>query len=257
MTDGIEGKVVLIIGGAGGIGSETAKTLAAAGARIAVADIDRERLDTVTKALSANKGDAKGYYVDVTDKEQARSVVNEVVSDFGTLDVLINSAGVMLIRPMAEVNVVEWETTIDLNIKGTLWAIAAALPIFLKQQRGHIINLGSVHGLKVFSPGGAVHSGSKFAIRAISEGLRSEMAGPPIRVTTVTPGAVNSGIQNKTTSTESARILEIYKNAIAPSAVARAIAFAIAQPGEVDVNEIVIRTKPLRRGIELRDQARL
>jgi NADP-dependent 3-hydroxy acid dehydrogenase YdfG len=186
MTDGIEGKVVLIMGGAGGIGSETAKTLAAAGARIAVADIDRERLDKVTEALSAISDVPKGYHVDVTDKEQTKLVVDQVVRDFGALDVLINSAGVMLIRPMAEVNVVEWETTIDLNIKGTLWAIAAALPIFLRQQRGHIINLGSVHGLKV-SPGGAVHSGSKFAIRAISEGLRSEMVGEPIRVTTITP----------------------------------------------------------------------
>jgi NADP-dependent 3-hydroxy acid dehydrogenase YdfG len=241
MADGIEGKVVLIMGGAGGIGSETAKTLVKAGARIAVADIDKEKLDTVIKSLSAANGDVKGYYVDVTDKEQVKSVVHEVASDFGTLDVLINSAGVMLIRPMVEVNVAEWEMTIDLNIKGTLWAIAAVLPIFLGQRRGHIINLGSVHGLKVFSPGGAVHSGSKFAIRAISEGLRSEMAGHPIRVTTVTPGAVNSGIQNKTTGADRARILEIYKNAISPTAVARAIAFAIEQPAEVDVNEIVIR----------------
>jgi NADP-dependent 3-hydroxy acid dehydrogenase YdfG len=241
MADGIEGKVVLIMGGAGGIGSETAKALTAAGAQVAVADIDREKLDTVTQALSETNGNAKGYQVDVTDKEQVKSVVRQTVSDFGTLDVLINSAGVMLIRPMAEVNVVEWEMTIDLNIKGTLWGIAAVLPIFLRQRRGHIINLGSVHGLKVFSPGGAIHSGSKFAIRAISEGLRAEMAGHPIRVTTVTPGAVNSGIQNKTTGTDSARILEIYKNAISPAAVARAIAFAIEQPDEIDVNEIVIR----------------
>ena len=115
------------------------------------------------------------------------------------------------------------------------------LPLFLAQQRGHIINLGSVHGLKVFSPGGAVHSASKFAIRALTEGLRAELASTPIRVTSVTPGAVDTGIQHKTTGTDSARMLEIYKNAIPPIAVARAIAYAIEQPSDVDVNEIVIR----------------
>jgi NADP-dependent 3-hydroxy acid dehydrogenase YdfG len=147
----------------------------------------------------------------------------------------------MLIRPMAEVNTKEWETTIDLNLKGTLWGIAAALPVFLRQSFGHLINLGSVHGLKVFSPGGAVHSASKFAIRALSEGLRAEMTSSSIRVTSITPGAVDSGIQNKTTGTDSARILEIYKKAISPTAVARAIVFAIEQPHEVDINEIVVR----------------
>jgi NADP-dependent 3-hydroxy acid dehydrogenase YdfG len=115
------------------------------------------------------------------------------------------------------------------------------LPVFLAQQRGHIINLGSVHGLKVFSPGGAVHSASKFAIRALSEGLRAELASTPIRVTLVAPGAVDTGIQNRTTGTDSARMLEIYKNALPASAVARAIAFAIEQPANVDVNEIVVR----------------
>jgi NADP-dependent 3-hydroxy acid dehydrogenase YdfG len=177
----------------------------------------------------------------VTRKELAREVVDRVVADFGRIDVLINAAGVMLIRPLTEIDTAEWETTIDLNVKGTLWGIAAALPLFLKQGSGHIINLGSVHGLKVFSPGGAVHSASKYAIRALSEGLRAELAETPIRVTTVTPGAVDTGIQNKTTGTDSARMLEIYKKAIPASAVARAIAFAIEQPDNVDINELVVR----------------
>jgi NADP-dependent 3-hydroxy acid dehydrogenase YdfG len=242
MSEGIAGKVVLIAGGAGGIGSAAAVDLAAKGARIALADIDAERLKTVHARVAESKAEVRHYAVDVTDKHQVQKVVDAVVAEFGSLDVLINSAGVMLIRPMVEVNAAEWETTIDLNIKGTLWGIAAALPVFMKQRRGHVINLGSVHGLKVFSPGGTVHSGSKFAIRAISEGLRSELSGQyPIRVTTVTPGAVDSGIQNKTTGTDSARILEIYKNALPPAAVARAIAFAIEQPENIDLNEIVVR----------------
>jgi len=243
MSEGISGKVVLIMGGAGGIGSAAARHLASEGARIALADIDSAKLTEVLYSISLSGAEVRSYKVDVTDKHQVKNVVDAVVVAFGRLDVIINSAGVMFVRPMVEVNTDEWETTIDLNLKGTLWGIAAALPVFIKQPNGgHVINLGSVHGLKVFSPGGAVHSGSKFAIRAISEGLRSELSGKyPIRVTNVTPGAVDSGIQNKTTGTDSARILKIYKNAIPPSAVARAIAFAIEQPDNVDLNEIVVR----------------
>jgi NADP-dependent 3-hydroxy acid dehydrogenase YdfG len=241
MSKGIESKVVLITGGAGGIGSEAARALASRGAKLALADIDEAKLDDVLKGIVSDGGAARSYKVDVTDKRQVQSVVDTVVHDFGTLDVLINSAGTMFIRPMAEVNTTEWEMTVDLNIKGTLWGIAAALPIFLARKTGHIINLGSVHGLKVFSPGGAVHSASKFAIHAISEGLRAEMVENAIRVTTVTPGAVNSGIQNKTTGMDRARIYEIYQNAIPPSAIARAILFAIEQPANVDINEIVVR----------------
>jgi len=241
MREGIKGRVVLIVGGAGGIGSAAARALAADGAIVAVADIDEKRSALLVQQIRAEDGDARHYNVDVTRKSDIERVVNTVVADLGKLDVLINSAGVMLIRPMAEVNTEEWETTIDLNLKGTLWGIAAALPVFLRQGFGHVINLGSVHGLKVFSPGGAVHSASKFAIRALSEGLRAEMAQYSIRVTSITPGAVDSGIQNKTTGTDSARILEIYRKAISPTAVARAIVFAIEQPAEVDVNEIVVR----------------
>jgi NADP-dependent 3-hydroxy acid dehydrogenase YdfG len=237
----IDGKVVLIAGGAGGIGSATAQLLASKGARTAVADINEQKLEEVVRAIRSSGGDAKGYKVDVTQKHQMKSVVDSVVGAFGRLDVMINSAGIMLIRPMIEINTAEWETTIDLNIKGTLWGIAAALPVFHRQQAGHFINLGSVHGLKVLSPGGAVHSGSKFAVRAISEGLRAELAGLSIRVTTITPGAVDSGIQNKTTGTESARIREIYENAISPVAVARTIAFVVEQPVNVDIDEIVVR----------------
>jgi len=241
MREGNEGKVVLIAGGAGGIGSEAARDLAAHGARIALADIDATRMDAIVAEIATAGGDVRGYSVDVTDKEEMKALAEAVAKDFGRIDVLINAAGVMLIRPLTEIDTTEWETTIDLNVKGTLWGIAAVLPFFLAQESGHIITLGSVHGLKVFSPGGAVHSGSKFAIRAITEGLRAELASTPIRVTSITPGAVDTGIQNKTTGTDSARMLEIYKRAIPASAVARAIAFVIDQPDNVAINEIVVR----------------
>jgi NADP-dependent 3-hydroxy acid dehydrogenase YdfG len=242
MDSGIEGKIVLITGGAGGIGSAAAHHLAAKGATVVLADIDRKKLNDVVSSITGAGYTARGYTIDVVDRAQVQGAVDAIVAEFGRLDVLINSAGVMYIRPITEVNAAEWEATIDLNVKGTLWGIAAALPVFMAQNAGHVINLGSVHGLKVFSPGGAVHSGSKFAIRAISEGLRAELAGQyDVRVTTVTPGAVDSGIQNKTTGTDSARLLEIYRTAIPPGAVAEAIAFAIAQPGSISLNEIVVR----------------
>jgi NADP-dependent 3-hydroxy acid dehydrogenase YdfG len=241
MSAGIEGKVVLILGGAGGIGSAAAGDLAAQGARIAVADIDKPKADIVANELTTVGAEARAYEVDIIDKDQVHALVQAVLADFGRIDVLINAAGVMFIRPLTEINTSEWETTIDLNVKGSLWGVAAVLPVFLKQQSGHIVNLGSVHGLKVFTPGGAVHSASKFAIRAFTEGLRAELSSSGIRVTSVTPGATDTGIQNKTTGTDSARMLAIYKNAIPATAVSGAILYAIAQPDNVDVNEVVIR----------------
>jgi len=240
MSD-VKDKVVLILGGAGGIGSATAKDLAAKGAKIAVADINEAKAEDVVRAIRNAGGESRVYPVDVTRKEQVGATVAKVARDFGSLDTLINCAGIMFVRPLIEINTVEWETTVDLNIKGALWAIAGVLPLFMRQQRGHIINLSSVHGLKVFSPGGAVHSASKFALRALSEGLRAELATTPIRSTLITPGAVDTGIQHKTTGSDSARMLEIYKSAIPPEAVARAIAFAMEQPANVDINEIVVR----------------
>jgi NADP-dependent 3-hydroxy acid dehydrogenase YdfG len=239
-SEGVDGKVVLILGGGGGIGSETARMLAARGARTAVADIDSRRARAVAAAIDPLGDRARGYRVDVRDKSQARSVVAAVLEDFGRLDVLVNSAGTMLIRPLCEIDTEEWETTIDLNVKGTLWGIAAALPVFLRQSSGHFVTLGSVHGLSIFA-GGTVHSASKFAVRTIAEGLRQELADVPIRVTTVSPGAVNTGMEHRTTGTASARVREIYRKAIAPSAVARAIVYAVEQPDDVAVNEIVIR----------------
>jgi NADP-dependent 3-hydroxy acid dehydrogenase YdfG len=241
VSAGIAGKVVLILGGAGGIGSAAARDLAAQKARIATADIDGPKARSVAQDVIANGGVARGYAVDVVDLAQVQALVGAILADFGRIDVLINSAGVMYVRPLAELNTNEWDTTIDLNLKGSLWGVAAVLPAFFAQGRGHIVNLGSVHGLKVFSPGGAVHSASKFAIRAFTEGLRAELAGTGIRVTTITPGATDTGMQYKTTGTDGARMRAIYENAIPAKAVSEAIVYAISQPDEIAVNEVVIR----------------
>jgi NADP-dependent 3-hydroxy acid dehydrogenase YdfG len=240
MNDNIENKVVLITGGSTGIGAEVARLLASRGAKVAIAARRRDKLDEVVAGIEAAGGSAKAYSLDVTDKKQVEAVVAAAVADFGKLDVLINNAGLMPIRPMSEVNTDEWDAMIDVNLKGTLYGIAAVLPRFLAQQSGHIINLSSVAGIKVFAPGGTVYSGTKFAVSAITEGLRQEV-GDRIRVTSIAPGAVDSDLKHSTSGTAAESILDFYKQAIPAASVARAVAFAIEQPADVDINEIVLR----------------
>lgn len=240
MSKGIEGKVVLITGASTGIGAEVARLLATRGAKVALAARRKDKLDEVVAEIESGGGIARGYTLDVTDKKQVEAVVAAVVADFGKLDVLINNAGLMPIRPMSEVNTDEWDAMIDVNLKGTLYGIAAALPRFIAQDSGHIINLSSVAGIKVFAPGGTVYSGTKFAVSAISEGLRQEV-GDKIRVTSIEPGAVDSDLKHSTSGTAKDNVLDFYKQAIPAASVARAIAFAIEQPDDVDINEIVIR----------------
>ncbi|MCB8874268.1 SDR family oxidoreductase [Acidisoma silvae] len=240
MSQGIKGKVVLITGGSTGIGAEVARLLASRGAQVAVAARRKDKLDGVVSEITTAGGMARAYALDVTDKKQVESVVAAVVADFGKIDVLINNAGLMPIRPMSEVNTDEWDAMIDVNLKGTLYGIAAVLPRFIAQDSGHIINLSSVAGIKVFAPGGTVYSGTKFAVSAISEGLRQEV-GETIRVTSIEPGAVDSDLKHSTSGTAQDTVLEFYKQAIPAASVARAIAFAIEQPDDVDINEIVIR----------------
>ena len=240
MKHGIKNKVVLITGGSTGIGAEVARLLASHGAHVAIAARRKDKLDEVVATIEAAGGTAKAYSLDVTDKTQVEAVVAATVADFGKLDVLINNAGLMPIRPMAEVNTDEWDAMIDVNLKGTLYGIAAALPRFLAQESGHIINLSSVAGVKVFAPGGTVYSGTKFAVSAISEGLRQEV-GDKIRVTSIAPGAVESDLKHSTSGSARDTVLEFYEKAIPAASVARAIAFAIEQPADVDINEIVLR----------------
>ncbi|MGJ9420794.1 SDR family oxidoreductase [Massilia sp. CMS3.1] len=240
MNQGIQGKVILITGGGTGIGAEAARQLAERGAKVAIAARRKDKLDGVVSQVTAAGGSARAYQLDVTNKRQVEAVVAAVVADFGRIDVVVNNAGLMPIRPMAEVNTDEWDAMIDVNIKGTLYGIAASLPRFLAQGSGHVINLSSVAGLKVFAPGGTVYSGTKFAVRAISEGLRHEV-GAAIRVTSIEPGAVESDLKHSTSGGATEAVLDFYRQAIPAASVARAIAFAIEQPHDVDINEIVLR----------------
>jgi hypothetical protein len=242
LADNISGKVVLITGASSGLGETTARYLASKGANVVLGARREERLKEIANDINT-QGKGKAIYakMDVTIKKDVQGLVDKAVQEFGKLDVMINNAGLMSIAPLSELKVDEWDTMIDVNIKGVLYGIAAALPIFQKQESGHFINLSSVAGVKVFSPGGTVYSGTKFAVRAISEGLRHEVGGN-IRTTTIEPGAIDSELKQGSSHKESSDFVnEFYKNAIPSDSIARTIAFAIEQPSDVDINEIVLR----------------
>ncbi|WP_250484004.1 SDR family oxidoreductase [Caballeronia sp. GaOx3] len=237
----MENKVVVITGASSGIGEATAKLLASKGATVALAARRLDKLQRVAAEILAKGGRVSVHQVDVTDQEQVNRLISDVVSQHGRLDVMVNNAGLMAIAPLSLRKTDEWDRMIDINIKGLLYGVAAALPVFEKQQSGHFVNIASVVGLKVFSPGGTVYSGTKFAVRAISEGLRHEVGGI-IRTTVISPGAIDTELKFGSGHDDSRNfVVDFYKMAIPADAIAHAIAYAIEQPSSVDVNEIVIR----------------
>lgn len=237
----ISGKVIVITGASSGLGAATARHLAALGATLVLAARRMERLEALANECVAAGGKALAVRVDVTQRDDVKAMINVAIAEFGRVDVLINNAGVMSIAPMTMTKVDEWERMIDINVKGLLYGVAAVLPVFEKQNSGHLINISSVAGIKVFSPGGTVYSGTKFAVRAISEGLRHEV-GAHIRTTTISPGVVDSELKFGSSDDKSSQFLQkFYKQAIPAVSVARAIAYAIEQPVDVDINEIVLR----------------
>lgn len=241
MSNNISGKVVIITGASSGLGEATARHLSKLGAKVVLAARRKERLEQLVSELVAAGGEAVAYQTDVARADEVKALIQGALDSFGRVDVLVNNAGYMAIAPLSDVRVDEWERMIDINIKGVLYGIAAALPVFQQQNSGHFINIASVAGIKVFSPGGTVYSGTKFAVRAISEGLRHEVGGS-IRTTTIEPGAVDSELKFGSAHQQSRDfVVDFYKQAIPAESVARAIAFAIEQPADVDINEIVLR----------------
>ena len=239
MSD-VKGKVVAITGASSGIGEATARLLAAAGAKVVLGARRTDRLDFIARDIRKTGGEAEVQAIDVTKREDLALFVKKAQDRFGRLDVLISNAGLMPLSPFDDLKVDEWDRMIDVNIKGVLYGIAAALPVFRKQGSGHFINVSSVAGHRI-GPNGAVYSGTKFAVRAISEGLRQE-AGDKIRVTIISPGAVQSELAETISNPDvKKRILDYRKMAIPAEAIASAMAYAIGQPADVDVNEILIR----------------
>lgn len=237
----IENKVIVITGASSGLGEATARLLAKKGAKVVLGARRTEKLEAIVQDIRAEGGQAEFIGMDITKPQEVQALIEKALSAFGQIDVLVNNAGLMSIAPLSELKVDEWDRMIDINIKGVLYGIAATLPVFQKQNFGHFINLASVAGLKVFSPGGTVYSGTKFAVRAISEGLRHEVGGT-IRTTTIEPGAIESELKFGSSHKESSEfVTDFYKQAIPADSVARAIAYAIEQPADVDINEIVLR----------------
>ena len=243
MSRNIEGKVVVITGASSELGESTARHVAKLGATVVLGARRKDRLDAIVKNIQADGGKALAVSTDVTNRTQVEALVQKAIGTYGKVDVLVNNAGIMPIAPLSLLKVDEWDRMIDLNIKGVLYGIAAALPQMKKQKSGHIINTASVFGIKVFAPGGTVYCATKSAVRALTEGLRVEVHGDGIRTTIISPGAVDSELKGSTSDEASSKVVsDLYKAwGIPADTIARAIAYAIEQPADVDINEIVVR----------------
>jgi len=242
MNNNITGKVVVITGASSGLGEATARLLAAEGATVVLGARRADRIRKLAQEITSSGGKALAVTTDVTSRDQVKKLVDTAVQTFGRIDVMINNAGLMPHSPLERLKVDEWEQMIDVNIKGVLYGIAAALPHMKQQKAGHFINVSSVAGHKV-TPAGAVYAATKHAVRALSEGLRQEVKAYNIRTTIISPGAVATELPNSITEPDvSERIHKFYQDiAIPADAFARTVAFAISQPADVDINEILFR----------------
>jgi NADP-dependent 3-hydroxy acid dehydrogenase YdfG len=242
MSTNIEGKVVVITGASSGLGEAVARLLAAEGASVVLGARRRDRIEALAKELTGRGGKAIAVTTDVTDRGQVKNLVDAAVKAYGRIDVMINNAGLMPQSLLERLKIDEWDRMIDVNIKGVLYGIAAALPYMKEQKSGHIINVSSVAGHKV-GPGTAVYAATKYAVRALSEGLRQEVKPYNIRTTVISPGAVATELPDSVTDpAAAARIQKFYADvAIPPDSFARAVAYAMSQPDDVDINEILFR----------------
>ena len=241
MENNIKGKVVAITGASSGIGEATAVVLAAQGAKVVLGARRKDRLDTLVSKIKAAGGDAVCLATDIKRHGDLVQLVDFACETYGRLDVIVNNAGIARLSRIDELIVADWEEMIDVNIKGTLYGIAAALPVFKKQGAGHIINIISTSGIKIV-PLQGVYAGTKNAVRTITEALRQESGGK-YRVTGISPGFVNTELADHIPD-EAARAAireKVEQIAISPDAIANAVAYAIGQPDDVDVGDIVIR----------------
>jgi len=241
VLSGIEGKVIVITGASSGIGEVTALLLAERGAKVVLGARRSDRLEALAARITKMGCEVSYAQTDVRRRGDLSDLVKLACERYGRLDVLVNNAGVMPISPLDDLHVEEWEEMIDVNIKGVLYGIAAALPVFRKQDFGHFVNIASTAAYLIL-PSMSVYAGTKVAVRAISEGLRQE-AGDKLRVTIISPGITRTNFaETMTNPVVKAQLEEIRdKTAMQPEAIARAIAFAIEQPADVDVSEIVVR----------------
>jgi len=242
MSQNIEGKVVVITGASSGLGEASARLLSAGGATVVLAARRADRIRSLAEELSGRGGKALAVATDVTRFDEVKKLADAAVQAYGRIDVMINNAGLMPQSLLERLKIDEWDRMIDVNIKGVLYGIAAALPYMQQQKAGHFINVSSVAGHRV-GPGTAVYSATKYAVRALSEGLRQEVKPYNIRTTVISPGAVATELPDSVTDPNAAeRIRKFYAEVAIPAdSFARAVAFAISQPEDVDINEILFR----------------
>ncbi|WP_413368303.1 SDR family oxidoreductase [Lysinibacillus sp. 3P01SB] len=237
----LNGKVVVITGASSGIGETTARLLASLGAHVVIGARRLERLETLASDIQADGGSVVVQRLDVTELEQMQAIIEAAQSRFGRVDAVINNAGVMPLSSLEALKIEEWNRMIDVNIRGVLHGIAAGLPVMKKQGFGHFINIASIGAYEV-SPTAAVYCATKYAVRAITDGLRQETAGQGIRVTLVSPGVTESELAESITDNEAKEIMKEYRRTTLPAtAIARAIVYALEQPEYVDVSELVIK----------------
>jgi NADP-dependent 3-hydroxy acid dehydrogenase YdfG len=240
MTERIQDKVVVITGASSGLGEAAARRLAHDGAKLVLGARRLDKLQALARELSL--GDKGPVQTDVTDPVQVKRLVEHAVRVHGRVDVIINNAGLMPHSPLERGKIDDWNRTIDVNLKGVLYGIAAVLPHMTAQGSGHIINVSSVAG-HVVRPGSAVYAATKIAVRVISEGLRQEVKPYNIRTTVISPGAVATELPDSITEPDVAKAIhEFYRQyAISAESFANMVAFAISQPEDVDINEILFR----------------
>jgi NADP-dependent 3-hydroxy acid dehydrogenase YdfG len=242
MSNSMENKVIVITGASSGMGEATARDLAAKGAKVVLGARRADRLDAIVKDIAQAGGEAVAVTTDVTKLEEVKKLVDTAKETYGRVDVIFNNAGLMPLSPLESQRIDEWDQMIDVNMKGTLYGIAAALPYMKEQKSGHVINVSSVYGHKVVATG-AVYCATKHAVRAISEGLRQEVTDDNIRVTTISPGAVKTELTSHITEPGLGDAVSkvVSDLGVPASTMANMVAFAISQPDNVDVNEILFR----------------
>ncbi len=242
MSDNIEGKVVVVTGASSGNGEATARHLSAQGAIVVLGARRVDRINSLAEALNIKEGKALAVPTDVIQVDQVKRLVDAAVQTYGRIDVMINNAGLMPHSPLERLKIDDWNRTIDVNLKGVLYGIAAALPYMKQQKSGHIINVSSVAGHKV-RPGSAVYAATKTAVLIITEGLRQEVKPYNIRTTVISPGAIATELPDSITEPDIAENVRTFVQEVALPAesFARAVAFAMSQPEDMDVNEILFR----------------
>ncbi|CAM4294311.1 SDR family oxidoreductase [Paenibacillus tarimensis] len=237
----LQEKTIIITGASSGIGEATARELARVGANVIIGARRLEKLEALASSLQAEGASVAVHQLDVTELSQMQAVVKLATDRYGRVDAIVNNAGIMPLSPLASLKIEEWDRMIDVNIRGVLHGIAAGLPVMKKQGFGQFVNVASIGAYEV-SPTAAVYCATKYAVRAITDGLRQEVAGQGIRVTLVSPGVTESELAETITDHEARELMKEYRRIALPaSAIARAITYAIEQPAGIDVNELVIR----------------